>query len=106
MERKRDPTPCRRRFYYHPRPHGGIAPRARVSAGYRKRLTAGPAVATRPKPALAASRERRRVGTGSPIRFRRRVGREAFCPFDRRERNEGSGCYSVLEAAKGSVDCV
>lgn len=25
---------------------------------------------------------------------------------DRRERTDGSGCYSVLEATKGSVDCV
>src|SRR5690349_12448645 len=100
MERKRDPPPCRRRFCHHPRPHGGIAPGARVSAGYRKRLTTGTAVATRPKPALAASRDWRRVGTGAPIRFRRRVGREAFCPFDRRERKGGSGCYSVLEARK------
>jgi hypothetical protein len=71
-----------------------------VSAGYQKRLTAGPAVATRPKPALAASRDWRRVGAGAPIRFRRRVGREAFCPFDRRELKDGSGCYSVLEARK------
>jgi hypothetical protein len=100
MERKRDPTSCRRRFRHHPSPHGGIAPGARVSAGYRKRLTAGPAVAPCPKPALAPSRNWRRVGSGPTIRFRRRVGWETFCSFDRREQKDGSGCYSVLEARK------
>jgi hypothetical protein len=74
MEGKRDPTPCRRRFRHHPSPYGGIAPGARVSAGYRKRLTAGPAVAPCPKPALAAVRGWRSVGTGPPIRFRPRLG--------------------------------
>jgi hypothetical protein len=77
-----------------------------VSAGYRKRLTAGPAVATRPKPALAASRDWRRVGTGSPIRFRGRVRRKAFCPFRPPGAKRQKRLLFGPRSQKGPVDCV
>ena len=37
---------------------------------------------------------------GTAVRFRQPVGREGFYTFGNRERNEGSGRYSVLEAKK------
>ena len=59
-------------------------------------------------PEACAGRRRRltqrRDGSDSPVR--QPLRREGFYTFGNRERNEGSGCYSVLEATKGSVDCV
>jgi hypothetical protein len=43
------------------------------------------AVAQCPKPALAASRAWRRVGTGTPIRFKRQLGREGVCGSGREQ---------------------
>jgi hypothetical protein len=108
MERKRDPTPCRRRFCHHPCPHGGIAPGPRGGTGGRKGFAPRPTDAPRPKPgALAVGRDwRSAAGTGPTTRFRRRVGREGFCTFDSQEQSDGSGCYPALKATKGSVDCV
>ena len=84
-EKRRDPTPCRQRFRDNPRPHGrNCAERAR---GLRLPIAtcSGTRRCPTPGPALAAARDWRRVGTGPPIRFRPRLGREGGCGFGREQ---------------------
>jgi hypothetical protein len=62
-----DPIPRHRRFRDHPRPHGGIAPRARGNQAQREGEAAGPAYAAPKCEPLAAVRDQRGAGTGPPI---------------------------------------
>ena len=82
-----------------------VLPCERKHTGCRKLFYSGTADATR---LSCAGRRRgltqRKDGYGSPVQTAGRSG--GFYTFGNRERNEGSGCYSVLEAKKGSVDCV